>query len=133
MIPTQVPQNENLNILPSKTSNYKKGQSKQTYSDSDGSLSTFPVQNEVGMLIVKRSFLVFFKSCTTDQHIAVFHVKVQEEEEGDEEAKEGDGGAFPQTPHFVQGFPHQPHSVHTVGAKTCKGQEGKSNLKLKDP
>lgn len=31
----------------------------------------------------------------TNQHVAVFNVEVQEEEEGDEEAEEGNSGAFP--------------------------------------
>lgn len=55
----------------------------------------------------------------TNQHVAIFNVEVQEEEEGDEEAEEGNGGAFPQTPHLVQGFPHQPHAVQAV-AGICK-------------
>ena len=31
----------------------------------------------------------------TNQHIAVFNVEVQEEEEGDEEAEKGNSGTFP--------------------------------------
>lgn len=50
----------------------------------------------------------------TNQHVAIFNVEVQEEEEGDEEAEEGNSRAFPQTPHLVQGFPHQPHTVHSL-------------------
>lgn len=54
----------------------------------------------------------------TNQHVAIFNVKVQEEEEGDEEAEEGNSGAFPQTSHLVQGFPHQPHALHSI-AEIC--------------
>lgn len=50
----------------------------------------------------------------TNQDIAIFNVEVQEEEEGDEEAEEGNSGAFPQTSHLVQGFPHQSHAVHPL-------------------
>lgn len=50
----------------------------------------------------------------TNQHVAIFNVEVQKEEEGDEEAEERNSGAFPQTSHLVQGFPHQPHSRHAV-------------------
>lgn len=65
------------------------------------------------------------QTCTY-QHIAVFDVEVEEEEEGDEEAEEGDGGAFPQTPHLVQGFPHQPHAARALagicGGRTWQGR-----------
>lgn len=47
----------------------------------------------------------------TNQHEAILDVEVEEEKEGDEEAEKGNSGALPQTPHFVQGFPHQPHVV----------------------
>ena len=47
----------------------------------------------------------------TNQHVAIFNIEVKEEEEGDEEAEEGNSGAFPQTPHLVEGFPHQPHAA----------------------
>lgn len=58
----------------------------------------------------------------TNQDVAIFHVEVQKEEEGNEEAEEGDGGTFPQTPHLVQGFPHQPHS-HTATGIFCRHVE----------
>lgn len=50
----------------------------------------------------------------SDQNISIFDVEVEEEEEGDEEAQEGNGWAFPQTPHLVQGFPNQPHVVQPL-------------------
>lgn len=61
----------------------------------------------------------------TDQHIAIFNVEVQEEEEGDEEAEEGNSGAFPQTPHLVQRFPHKPHAVRAL-AGICTGRTWKT-------
>lgn len=63
------------------------------------------------------------------QHVAVLHVEVEEEEEGDEEAEEGDGGALPQAPHLVQGFPQQPHAAAALSG-TCRGT-GTEKLKLR--
>lgn len=54
----------------------------------------------------------------THQNISVLDVEVEEEEESDEEAQEGDGGALPQTPHFVQGLPQQPHAA--LLSRICK-------------
>lgn len=62
------------------------------------------------------------------QHVAVLNVEVEEEEEGDEEAEEGDGGAFPQAPHLVQGFPQQPHAAAALSG-TCRGTS-REKLKL---
>lgn len=56
----------------------------------------------------------------TNQHVAIFNVEVEEEEESDEEAEEGDGGALPQTPHLVQGFPQQPHAARSLSG-ICDG------------
>lgn len=63
------------------------------------------------------------------QHVAVLDVEVEEEEEGDEEAEEGDGGALPQAPHLVQGFPQQPHDAAALSG-TCRGT-GREKLKIR--
>lgn len=49
---------------------------------------------------------IYGKHKFTNQHVAVFNVEVQEEEEGDEEAEEGEHGPFSETPHLVHGLPH---------------------------
>lgn len=42
----------------------------------------------------------------TYQHISIIHIEVEKEQEGDEEAEEGEHGSFPETPHLVHGLPH---------------------------
>lgn len=53
------------------------------------------------------------------QHVAVLHVEVDEEKEGDEDHQEGNCGALPETAHFVQGLPHQSHGCQ-VTTGTCR-------------
>lgn len=85
---------ENLNTLPSKTSNYKEEQHEHSEQIREHICiqqhfwSNLLFKHQEGNTNMKRRRF-------TNQHIAIFDVEVQEEEEGDEEAEEGDGGAFP--------------------------------------
>lgn len=47
-----------------------------------------------------------FKGEKSHQHVSIIHVKVEEEQEGDAEAEEGEHGSFSETPHLVHGLPH---------------------------
>lgn len=55
----------------------------------------------------------------TDQYIAILHVEVHEEEKGDENNQKGNGGALPETPHFIQVLQQKPHDG-VAPAQICK-------------